>query len=162
MTTPSHPSSAIKAILLIGLFAGTLDILAAFIQTYISSNVMPMAVLRYIASGAVGMEAFKGGVPMALLGLLIHYCIATAWALLFFLLYPKLSILSKNKYVVGLAYGIFIWAIMNLVVVPLTNVPKGGGIKFPGAFIGMGILMVAMGLPIAMMVNKYYSSKYQG
>ena len=51
-----------KIILTTGLLAGTLDILAAFIQSYLMANVVPSTVLKYIASGVFGKSAYSGGV----------------------------------------------------------------------------------------------------
>jgi uncharacterized membrane protein YagU involved in acid resistance len=150
--------SALKTILFIGLVAGTFDILAAFISTYASKNVPPIIVLQYIASGWFGKEAaFSGGAAMAMYGLLFHYLIAITWTLIFFLVYPYVTVLAKHKIIAGLCYGIVVWIMMNVVIIPLTNVPNAnGGIKFPDAFIGMGILMIAIGLPISILVHRYY------
>lgn len=149
--------SALKTILFAGLIAGTLDILAAFLNAYASKGVLPVRVLQYIASGWFGTEAFAGGTVMAIYGLFFHYLIATTWAVIFFLLYPYLSIRAKNKIVTGLVYGIVVWFLMSVVVLPLTNIPNAnGGIKFPDALVGMGILMVAVGLPISIIVHRHY------
>jgi uncharacterized membrane protein YagU involved in acid resistance len=150
-------SGLIPAILLTGLLAGTLDILAAFTHAFVANETTPIRVLQFIASKAVGPDAFSGGLPMAMLGLFFHYIIAFSWTTLFFLLYPRLKFLSGNKIMVGLGYGVFVWLMMNLVVLPIVN----------GAFqpfqlqsvIGMAILMLCIGLPISWMASKYYSGK---
>lgn len=111
--------------------------------------------LQFIASKAVGPDAFSGGLPMALLGLFFHYIIAFSWTALFFLLYPRIKLLSKNKIIVGLGYGVVVWLMMNLVVLPIVN----------GAFqpfqlqsvIGIVILMVCIGLPVSWGAGKHYS-----
>jgi magnesium-transporting ATPase (P-type) len=149
--------SAFKTIVIAGLIAGTLDILAAFINSYLANNVKPGIVLKYIASGVFGKEqAFGGGTPMIVYGLIFHFLIAAIWAVFFFLIYPYWSMLVKNKYVTGVLYGIFVWCAMSLIVLPMSNVPGTGGIKFPGAFISMGILIVAIGLPISIIVHRHY------
>ena len=88
--TSARPSrNLVKGILIAGFIAGTLDIIAAII----SSGADPIRVLQFIASGAVGRDAaFAGGLPMAFLGLALHYLIAYSWTTLFFLLYPKLCL----------------------------------------------------------------------
>ena len=65
MPTISNPrsQSAASAIVLTGFIAGTLDITAACIQYYIRTGKGPANVLRYVASGVFGKEAFTGGVP---------------------------------------------------------------------------------------------------
>jgi hypothetical protein len=148
--------SAIKTVVITGLVAGTLDAIGAIVHAHLAHNVLPMAVFRFVASGFFGKEAFAGGIPMAIYGIIFHYLIATSWTLFFFLIYPRVAILARNKYITGLTYGIFVWLVMNVIVLPLTNIPHGGGIKFPGALIGMGILMIAIGLPISIFVSKYY------
>jgi hypothetical protein len=62
-------SKLIKA----GLIVGTLDILAAFIQFFIQTKGNPLIILKYIASGLLGKEAYSGGDTVILLGLILHY-----------------------------------------------------------------------------------------
>ena len=45
-----------RTILITTLIAGTLDILAAFIRSYVTDGVPPSTVLKYIASGAFGIR----------------------------------------------------------------------------------------------------------
>src|SRR6185436_2610559 len=96
-----------------------------------------------------------GGTPMVFAGLFFHFVIATGWTTLFFLLYPRLKFLSWNKYIIGIAYGVFVMFAMNLVVVPLSNVPNPntGSVHLPQLFIHMFII----GLPISLLANRYYS-----
>jgi hypothetical protein len=134
---------------------GLLDGAAACISAYIQKEVPPAAVFRYVASGVFGKDAFKGGTPMALLGLLFHFTVATGWTTLFFLAYPKIKFLSWNKYIIGIVYGVFILFAMNLVVLPLSNVPNSnpGTVQLPQLFIHMFVI----GLPISLLANRYYS-----
>jgi hypothetical protein len=57
-------------IILTGLLTGTMDIFLAFLINY---QIPPSSVLRYIASGVMGTDAFPGGSKMAIIGLLIHF-----------------------------------------------------------------------------------------
>jgi hypothetical protein len=144
-----------RTIILIGLLAGTLDAVAAIVI----SQASPAAVFRYIASGAFGAgRAFSGGDIMIAWGVIFHYFIALSWTLFFFFMYPALPWLKKNKYVVGLLYGIFVWIIMNRVVVPLSEIPARP-FNLKGALTGMSILMVAIGLPISILTHRYYLRK---
>jgi hypothetical protein len=153
---PNPRSTIVRAIVLTWLLAGTLDITAAVLQYFLMTGKNPVVVFLYIASGVFGADAFAGGIPMAVVGGLFHYCIALVWALLFFLAYPRINILSRNKYVVGLLYGLFIWLIMNKVVLPLSNVRL---IPFDigRAALAILILMLCVGLPISLSANRYYS-----
>lgn len=144
-----------KAILVAGLLAGTLDILSAFINFYIVTGGNPVVVLHYIASAVFGKDAYAGGAGMALVGLLFHYTIAYGWTVLYFLAFPYLSFLAKNKYVSGILYGAFVWVCMNKIVVPLTLI-KIGPFDVAKAALQMGILMVCIGLPIAILADRFY------
>ena len=94
-------------------------------------------------------------------GLVFHYIIAFSFTILFFLLYPKLTILSKNRIITGIVYGLFIWAFMNLVVVPLSNVVHRP-FKLEGMLINMAILVVLIGIPLSFMANAYYRKTNAG
>ncbi len=149
--------SSLKTIIQTGLLAGTLDGLAAALLYSIPTGKDPLNVFRFIASGVFGKEAFAGGVAMAMYGIFFHYVIATGWTVLFFLAYPRLPLLSKNKIVTGLLYGVFVWLMMNLVVLPLSNVPMGGEREVTDIIKGMVVLMICIGIPISWLVSRHYS-----
>jgi hypothetical protein len=153
----SSPYAGIgKAILVAGFIAGTLDISTAMIVYHFPAE--PMG--RHIASGAVGREAAQaGGMGMVVLGFFFHYFIAYSWTTLFFLLYPKVSILQKNKYVVGLLYGIVVWIVMNRIVLPMTMIKRASTFSWSAAALGAAILMVMIGLPVSLLANRFYSRK---
>jgi hypothetical protein len=153
----SRRSNAIQVIFLAGIIAGTLDITAAGIQYYINSGKGPGNVFRFIASGYFGDAAFNGGMAMAAWGLFFHYLIALLFAAFFFMLYPTVKFLSRNKIITGLLYGIFVWLVMNLIVVPMSNAPSGP-IDLVKAVIPILILMFCIGLPIVLIIGKYYDS----
>src|SRR5437764_12803255 len=89
---------------------GTLDILSAFIYSFIRTGKNNAAgILRYIASAIFGQEALKGGTAMVLAGLLLHYLIALSFTLFFFWLYPKVNFFRRNRLLTGILYGLFIW-----------------------------------------------------
>ncbi len=116
-------NNLITKIIKAGLIVGTLDILSAFIYYFIKTgdkNVF--TVLKYVASGIFGKEAFSGSNMMIIAGLVLHYSIAFAFTIFFFLLFPKIKAFSKNWILTGILYGIFIWIVMNLIVVPLSNI----------------------------------------
>ena len=143
-------------ILQAGLIAGTLDILSAFLYYYIKTGKTNFsAIFKFIASGIFGKDAGAGGTAMILAGFILHYTIAFAFTIFFFWLYPKVIVMSKNRVVTAIVYGLFVWALMNLVVVPLSNTVHRP-LKIEGALINMGILIVCIGLPLSLMANSYY------
>ncbi|OQP46141.1 hypothetical protein A4H97_31705 [Niastella yeongjuensis] len=151
-----HTSNSLgKTIAWIGLLAGSLDILSAFVQAYLVRGTSPVIVLQYIASGAVGKAAFTGGWVMALLGLLFHFIIAYSFTTLFFIIYPNIKIFSKNIALTAIIYGIFIYITMNMVVLRFTKIPPGT-FHLDKALIATAILIVAIGLPVSWFARKFY------
>ena len=139
-----------------GLIAGTLDILSAFIYYYIKSGQTNFLVIfKFIASGIFGKAAGEGGALMILAGFILHYAIAFAFTIFFFRIYPKLNLQSKNKIITAVLYGLFVWAVMNLVVVPLSNTVHRP-FKIEGALINMCILIVCIGLPVSFILENLF------
>lgn len=145
-----------KAVLLAGLLAGSLDAAAASIQYIIKTGNDPARVFRYIASAVFGQDALsKNLYGMAAWGLLFHMLIAITFTLFFFLFYRQIKPLINNKYIAGILYGIGVWAVMNLLVVPMAF-GKDISIKFSDALIAAGILIIAIGLPVSLMADRFY------
>ena len=147
--------SLLKTITWVGLLAGSLDISSAFVQAYLARGTSPVIVLQYIASAAVGKAAFAGGWEMPLLGLLFHFFIAYSFTALFFIIYPNIKFFSQNIMLTAIIYGIFIYIIMNMVVLRFTKLPS---ITFhlDKALMATAILIVAIGLPVSYFARKFY------
>ena len=151
-------SSATKTILLTGFIAGTLDILAAFlVYSAIMKVVTPLQILNGIAAGVFGKTIIGGKTVMALIGLLFHYFIAYSFTTGFFLIYPRVKLLHGNTIIIGLLYGVFVWFVMNLIVVPLSNAHHSPFSWMP-ALRACLILMLCIGLPISLLTTKYYNT----
>ena len=156
--TNSSLAFPVKKILLAGLLVGTLDIVTALVDFYIATGRGPAGVLKYIASGVFGKEAITAGGDMIFLGLLFHYLIAFAFTFFFFWLYSKTVVLAKNRIVTGIVYGLFIWIVMNLVVVQISNTPHAplSAIKPWRALKAFLILVFMIGLPLSFIAHRIY------
>lgn len=141
-----------------GLLVGTLDILTAFVHYYLKTGNNPLGVLQYVASGLFGKEAFSSGNTMYWTGLFLHYVIAFTFTIFFFWLFPKLNFISKHKVLTGVLYGLFIWSVMNLIVVPLSKIPPRP-FNITNALINVVILMVCIGIPLSFMANSFYKKR---
>ena len=113
--------------------------------------------MQYIASGVFGKESFSGGTATVIAGLIFHYIIALSFTTLYFIVFPYIPFLGKQKLISGVLYGAFVWCVMNLVTVPLSNASKSP-LTWSGASLSMAILIVCIGLPISFLASKYYSS----
>ena len=77
-----------------------------------------------------------------------------AW--FYFIIYPFLPFLKKNALISGFSYGIFVWIVMNLIVLPIVfPVLPAKHLDFP-LLLSIVILMLCIGLPIALITRKYY------
>ena len=146
------------AILITGLVAGTLDGLAAIIQFLTKGGKSPEVIFKYIASAAIGKKAMTGGIEMILLGIFFHFLIAFAFTVFFYWLYPHIKFLSWQPLLTGIIYGLFVWLIMNQVVIPLSKL-KQAPFDISKAAVAAGILVVCVGIPISLLANKHYLYK---
>jgi len=137
-----------------GLIAGTLDITAAFISAWLRSGTTPLRVLQFIASGLLGASSYTGGAKTALLGLALHFLIATTATAVFYLLSRKWFFLVERPIIAGLLYGILVYAFMNFVVIPLSLVAQRPA-TLSGRMIQLLIIMFCIGLPIALIVRRF-------
>ena len=145
--------SPFSAILIGGTIAGALDITYA-IGFSATHGVPPMRILQSVASGLLGKPAFEGGVPIAILGLALHFFIAFSWAAIFYLASRVIPALTRHAVIAGVFYGFLIYAVMNLVVLPLSAYPRK--VTFPLLVLVTGLLvhMFCIGLPISLAVRR--------
>lgn len=144
----------LQPIFLGGLIAGTLDICAAFVTAWWRAGVGPGALLRFVASGLLGPAAAQGGAKVALLGLALHFLIATMWTVVFYLSSRKWLFLIERPVMFGLLYGIAVYTFMNFVVLPLSLVAHRPRTAV-GTTIGLLTIMFCIGLPIALVVRRF-------
>lgn len=147
-----------KQIFKAAVIAGCLDITAASIQAYLSKSVTPDILLKYIASGLFGKDAFSGGFEFMLFGLLIHFLIAFTCTLTYFSVYPKLKLLHKNILLSSLFVALIAWAITTSLIIPLSKI-QTSTFNFTKALIAISILYFCIGLPITSFAKQFYSKK---
>jgi len=156
----SRPS-AFKTILLAWLTAGCLDLLAAItVYSLIMQRVTIIRLLQGIAKGALGNSAYEGGIATALAGVGFHFTIALCFTVFYFFIFPYISFLKKERIISGLLYGIFAWCVMNLAVLPVLHIASIPT-KWDSITRGAVILMFCIGLPISLIVSRYYILKEQ-
>jgi len=80
--------------------------------------------------------------------------------LFFFLIYPKLKLQSWNRVITAVLYGIFIWIIMNRLVVPMSNASVSA-FNLKQAVIAALILIAAIGLPLSFIAHRFYSTRLE-
>jgi hypothetical protein len=143
------PLTPAQALLFGTLTVGTLDILDAFLFFYSYRGVSPIRILQSIASGLLGRASFQGGIPTAALGLLLHFFIAFMVVLTYWLASRRMPSLVRRPLLYGPLYGLVVYAVMNLVVLPL-SAAKSGVPSTPVLINGLFIHALGVGLPSAL------------
>lgn len=137
-----------RALLLGGLTVGVLDALDALVFFGLR-GVTPARVFQGIASGLLGRSAFAGGMASALLGVLLHFFIAFAVVTTYHVAARRLPGLTLRPWIYGPLYGLLVYGVMNLIVVPLSLI--GGGSPSTGVLLnGLLIHALGVGLPAAL------------
>lgn len=150
--------SFVTALLVAAFIAGSLDIIAGWMIAIFYGGT-PMGVLRFIASAVFGPVAFAGSAGYALAGLIFHYLIAFCWTAFFFIVMKRVAEWRmRSVLLIGISYGVVIWCVMNLLVLPLTRLPKPQ-FRLTGILIGMVALIVMVGIPVAIMTRKFYQRR---
>ena len=154
---------AFDTILYGGLLVGILDGLFALIFYGLILGVKPIRIFQSVASGLLGKASFEGGISTFLLGILLHFVVASCIAAVYYLASLKLPVLIHHAVTCGLIYGMVAYLGMNYIVIPLSAANTGRfslGTFLP-AFIGHALLV---GLPIALLGRRsarVHQSDYQ-
>jgi hypothetical protein len=130
---------------------GTLDAIDAMVVFGLRSGATPFRIFQGIASGWLGRASFNGGVPTALLGLATHFFIAFGIVAVYYVVSRKVPALTRRPVLYGILYGIAVYCVMNVVVIPLSAI--GGRPSMPPLSMlanGLGIHMFGIGLPSAL------------
>jgi hypothetical protein len=146
-----------NAILVTGLVAGVLDGTAAVVLHLIRGGRTPERIYNFIASGVFGPAAMTGGTPMVIAGVVFHLIIAMIWTVIYFQAARRFDFFRRQIVAASVVYGIFVWIMMNKVVLPLSRVQLGGPPSWNSILIGAGVLVVCIGLPNALGARKYFS-----
>lgn len=142
--------NAVRAIGAGGLIGGTIDIAQALI-------LFGWRVPLGISAALIGQTAERAGplVPVYILGLVLHYGIATTWTTAYYLASRKLTFMTEHWVVCGLLYGMVVELCMSYVVLPLSALHATGPYELHDVLLGVGVHMFSIGLPIAFSVRRF-------
>jgi hypothetical protein len=159
MTTPSsgRPLSPARAILYGTLAVGILDFLDATIFFGLFLKVGVQRVWQSVASGLLGKASFEGGLPTAVLGVCLHFFIAFGIVTVYYLVSRKLRFLTQRPVLWGLLYGVAVYFIMSLVVVPLSRAASHWPPSLPVFLNGIIGHALLIGLPAAIFASRAVS-----
>ena len=144
----STKNNAVLPISVGGLIAGTIDLAQAMI---LFGADIPLS----IAAGLIGRRAFSGGVGTYVLGLLLHYFIATSAAAIYYGASRRLRFLLEHPLVCGLFFGIAVELVMRLIILPLSALHARGPYQLQDLIQGLLVHMVVVGLPISFTMRRF-------
>lgn len=148
---------AFYTILFGGLVVGILDLLFAFTFYGLILGAKPLRIFQSVAAGVLGRPtAVEGGVPTFLLGILLHFVVATCIATVYYLATLVLPSLIRHPIISGLGYGVIAYFGMKYIVLPLSAIGQRGTLpRLPillTEVIGHALLV---GLPLALLARRF-------
>lgn len=148
-------SQALWIVVRIGLVAGTLDIADSIIFNAFR-GVTPTMIFRFIASGLIGTKsALALGAASVVLGVAVHYFIATWWTAVYYAASRKMKFLVRSAAISGIVYGGLVYIVMNFVILPLTRIPHPkAAVSVVSRVNGVLALLFCIGLTIALLVRR--------
>ena len=145
---PQPHTRLLAPIFIGGGIAGAFDLASAFISFGPDNP-------HIIAAGLIGLHASRsGGAFTWILGVLLHFTIAISAATIYCLSSRRLPFLRDNWLVCGMFFGIAIFLVMNLVVLPLCAFHYTGPYQYRGLLQGVLVHMTIIGLPISFSLHK--------
>jgi hypothetical protein len=141
-----------------GAVAGALDITYAYVFWALKADVPALRIFQSVATGLLGRASFDGGAATAALGLALHFAMATAMAAAYALAARQWRVLREWPLPLGAAYGVFLYAVMQYVVLPLSAAGHG---SHDATWITLSVLahMFLVGIPIAFLTRNAFAAK---
>lgn len=147
---------AIDTVPLGGLLIGLFDLAFAFTFYGFILGVPLLRIFQTVAAGVLGKPtAYAGGVPTFLLGIVLHFLVATCIAAVYYLATLALPVLIRHPVVSGLIYGVVAYFGMKFIVTPLSAIGQRGTLPrltiLITELIGHALLV---GLPVALVAHR--------
>lgn len=147
--------SAGRAILYATLVVGILDGLDAVLFFYFRSGAAPARIFQGIAAGLLGRTAaLQGGAATALLGVALHFFIASGVVAIFLLASRLAPVLIRHPLAFGVLYGLAVYVVMNDVVIPMSAIgARATPTPLPVLVNGLLIHAFGVGVPAALVAR---------
>jgi uncharacterized membrane protein YagU involved in acid resistance len=150
-SAPADPP--VSALIRAWLFTAIVDFLWAVVLTAIYGSTFAR-LWQGVASTLLGPGALQGGTRTVVIGIVMHFGVALAWSLVFFVVARSSAAVRRviqpwrGRLAAAAVYGPFIWVVMSCVVIPLlTSRPPAityrWWIQLAGHFPFVGLPLVA-------------------
>ena len=146
----SNTNDVARAAVVAGLIAGTIDIGAAATINHVG----PGLILQGIASGLIGMQSYAGGAGTVALGLALQLGMSIVIAGIYAMVATRLDWLVSRPVLAGLAFGIGVFVVMNMIVVPLSAFgPRPAHVSLVWVVLNV-VAMLVFGVLVALIVRR--------
>ena len=153
-TTAVRPPRASLPLVVVGggLLVAVFDAVFACTWWAVAAGVGPMRILQSIGAGLLGEASFAGGWRSAAIGAAAHGVIATCMVGAYVFAAPRLPVLVRQPLRWGAGYGLFLYALMNFAVVPLSAAPRN---DLPAAWVAASVVVhVLIGIACALLARR--------
>ena len=155
-TTAVRPPRASLPLVVVGggLLVAVFDAVFACTWWAIAAGVGPMRILQSIGAGLLGEASFAGGWRSVAIGAAAHGFIAICMVGAYVFAAARLPVLVRQPLRWGAAYGLFLYALMNFVVVPLSAAPRN---DLPVAWVAASVVVhVLIGIACALLARRAF------
>jgi hypothetical protein len=153
-------SPIVEAIAFGGLTAGVLDGLDAVIFYRLHSGVTFTRLFQHIASGLIGPAARDGGWPMTVLGIVLHFVVATGAAMFYCTAAARIAFLWRRPFLCGAAFGMGLYLFMQFIVIPMSAIaPRRSGMPALELADQLFSHIVFVGMPIALFARRAFARR---
>lgn len=150
-TAVRPPRASLPLVVGGGLLVAVFDAVFACTWWAVAAGVGPMRVLQSIGAGLLGEASFAGGWRSAAIGAAAHGLIAICMVGGYVFVAPRLPVLVRQPLRWGAGYGLFLYALMNFVVVPLSAAPRNDQ---PVAWVAASVVVhVLIGIACALLAR---------
>jgi uncharacterized membrane protein YagU involved in acid resistance len=110
----------------------------------------PVRVFQFIASGLLGKAAYTAGSASVLLGVGVHVAISLVAAAAFVVGLLMAAPVRRHPLAGGALFGVGVYVVMTLVVVPLSRIGSQPLPPLPLAAVSLAVHVLAFGVPLAL------------
>src|SRR5262249_14691635 len=102
------------------------DLIYAYTHFWFFRHADPLGVVQGIATGLLGNDATKGGVPTAVLGIVLEFVLTGIMASVYIIAAGFMTDLQKFWWIMGPCYGACVMLVMYYVVLPVSAAHGNG------------------------------------
>ena len=151
-TAVRPPRTSLPLVVGGGLLVAVFDAVFACTWWAVAAGVGPMRILQSIGAGLLGEASFAGGWRSAASGAAAHAVIAICMVGAYVFAAQRLPVLVRQPLRWGAGYGLFLYALMNFAVVPLSAAPRN---DLPAAWVAASVVVhVLIGVACALLARR--------